>query len=118
LDADTSVSGYVLTLRGIYGDPSALGTFPYRTITSDYTVTNLDYSIFADSSHSPRSVFMPDASSVPGKINNVKKIDSETYPISVFTFGGQKIDNASVQIISSPFSNMTVQSDGTNWWII
>jgi hypothetical protein len=118
LDTDSTTSGYVLSVRGIYGDPSALGTFPYRTVTSDYTVASSDYSIFADSSHSPRIISMPNASTVPGKLFNVKKIDSEVYSITVLPFGAQKIDNASSQIITSPFASMLIQSDGSNWWII
>ena len=118
LDTDTTSSGYVLTIRGMYSDPSAIGTYPYITVQSDYSIKTTDYSIFADSSHNPRNMYLPDASLIPGKEFNIKKIDSLTYPISIIGYNGQLIDGDSTQIISSPYSSMTIQSNGYNWWII
>jgi hypothetical protein len=115
LDAYTATTGYVLTFRGLYGDPIA-EVRSIVTKTSDYTAQLSDWTIAVDATINPVTITLPSAA-ISGKTYNVKKINATVNTVTVDTTGGQTIDGDTSQVIND-FENISVQSDGTNWLIL
>ena len=86
-----------------------------KTITSNYTVLNSDSTILINST-SAINVTLPDATSLNGRIFTLKNIN--TGNVTVLTTSSQTIDGAASQSIATQYSKISIQSDGTNWWII
>jgi len=87
-------------------------------ITGDVTLVETDSTIFVDATNGTVTVTLPPASSFPGKTYNVKKIDVSANTVTIDADGTETIDDSLTQIISTQFDAVTVQSDGTEWWII
>jgi hypothetical protein len=115
LDAYTATTGYVLTLRGLYGDTTA-EVKPIITKTSDYTAQLSDWTIAVDATINSVTITLPSAAT-SGKTFNVKKLNATINTVTITTTGGQTIDGNTSQIIND-YENILVQSDGTNWIIL
>lgn len=115
LDAYTTTTGYVLTLRGLYGDPIA-EVRSIVTKTADYTAQLSDWTVAVDATINPVTITLPSAAT-SGKTYNVKKINSTINTVTVATTGGQTIDGNTTQVIND-YENISLQSDGTNWLIL
>ncbi len=83
-----------------------------KTVTANYTVTASDSTILGNGS---LTVTLPSATGIAGRVYVIKNIGAST--VTVATNGGS-IDGSSTFSLSSTDEAITVQSDGTNWWII
>ena len=83
------------------------------TIYNNYTASVLDCTILCNPTASI-GVNLPSSIAV-GAIYNVKNISS--YSITVTPTAGL-IDGMPSQIISNRYTNMSIQFDGTNWYIL
>ncbi len=63
------------------------------------------------------TVQLPAATANAGRILNIKKIGSSE-SVSVDGFISETIDGSTTQQITTQYSNMTIQCDGTSWWIL
>lgn len=88
------------------------------TVTSTYTVLPDNDVVLCDGTTSAFTVTLPTAVGIAGVRKTIKKIDSQAHTITVDTTGGQTIDGASTQSLSSQWQKITVMSDGTNWQIV
>ena len=104
---DTSIAG----LSGV-SDNVAI-----ETITITTTLSATQRVILGDCTASTLSATLPSASSVSGKLMDLKKIDSTGNDFIVKT-NGEDIDGFTSKIISNQYDSMTVVSNGTHWWII
>lgn len=101
----------------ISGAP-VIGVFPISTKTTTYTITSADYTIRADATSAAFTVSLPVAP-VAGQVFNVKKIDSTVNAVTV-SGNGHNIDGQASMVISTQYTNIMVQYDGTSttWNII
>ena len=61
---------------------------------------------------------LPDAATMSGKRVIVKKADPTSYTVTLDAAGGDHIDGASGQTITTQYGRVGVQSDGIGWWIV
>jgi hypothetical protein len=92
------------------------------TVTNDYTVQDGDYTILADTTHNKVCLTLPNAASHAGRVLNIKMIHSSKYslktgPLTIDCVDGQ-LDYFDDIVLKMARSSRTLQSDGTNWWVI
>jgi hypothetical protein len=90
---------------------------PLIRVTTSYTVKNTDGTIIADATLNPLSVVMPLAPSPAGRTFHIKKIDSTVNAITVLG-NGRTIDDVTSFTLKTQYECVTVQWDGTEWWIV
>lgn len=91
---------------------------PSRTITVTSGAAATDYTILADATTGAINVPLPIASTVPRRIYVIKKIDASVNLVTVSASGGDFIDGSATFPMSVQWQSVTVQSNGTNWFII
>lgn len=119
------------TAWNIYADgtaPNKFGgacMFPIVTKTANYTATTSDHTIRCDAASGAFTVTLPTAASfynstttTTGGILVIKKIDSTINAITIDGNGTELIDEQLTILITSQFSSVMLQSNGTSWDII
>lgn len=91
---------------------------PIATVVSDYFVVTSDGTILADAFTGNINITLPPASSVAEYHFKIKKIDISPNLVFIIANGIDKIDGASNYYLNTQYETITVQSDGTNWWIV
>ena len=98
----------------------------YHNITMvserNYEVRDTDYTILCDTVKNPVIVKLPPACNNRGRILIIKKTNTDKYniksePVRLRVDEG-RIDVTDEMIIKMNYSSRTLQSDGTNWWLI
>jgi len=90
-----------------------------KTVTSSYTVTNADNTILANTTSGAITITLPAPASITGRIYTIKKIGTGSLDNALtITPTGATIDGGSSYIIYNDWTFVTLQTDGTNWYII
>lgn len=89
-----------------------------EAITSDYTATDIDYTILGDATAGSITVTLPKASTVRGKAITIKKIDVSVNTVTIDGHSTETIDGATTQTLSTQYEFYRIQSDGSSWHII
>jgi len=82
-----------------------------------YTVTANNATMLVNCAVQAFTTLLPSASTVTGQQYKIKKIDSSANAVTVSTTSSQTIDNALTYPLSTQYQSVTLQSDGSNWWI-
>lgn len=93
-------------------------SLPVVTKTSGYTLTISDYLCICDAASGAFTITLPATSGIDGRIYQIKKIDSSTNIVTVDGNASETIDGALTFLITSQYDSITVQTNGTNWYII
>jgi len=103
------------------------GTYYLNADNHSYTVTTqtaatltLDAThntVLCDGTSNTVTITLPTASGISGKIYNIKAINIDN-AVTVDQTGAETIDDSTDAITLDLMEVITVQSDGTNWWII
>ncbi len=108
LGVKTNTPASTLTSNGSF-------SLPIRTFNGNTTLNETDYTVVKNGTGN-YTVTLPDADDCPGRIYVIKK--SVNGSLTINSNGGQ-IDGSNNQSLSSASRiSYTIQSDGTNWWII
>lgn len=86
--------------------------------STNYTALITDHSIFVTTGAVDRTITLPTVATSAGLILNIKKIDSGAGNVIVDGNGGETIDDATTQTIVAQYDVITVQCDGSEWWIL
>lgn len=91
-----------------------------RTITSSASLNTGDNTVLANTTGGAITVTLPATSSIAGRIYTIKKIgtggiDNE---LRIQTTGGATIDGGANYTIYNDYTFVTLQTDGTHWYII
>lgn len=90
-----------------------------KTVTSSYTVTNGDNTILANTTGSAITITLPATTNIAGRIYTIKKIGSGSIDNALtITPTGSTIDGGTSYIIYNDWTFVTLQTDGSNWYII
>jgi len=91
-----------------------------KTVTANYSVfTGSDSTILADATSGAVTVTLPSAGSINiSAIYIFKRISSAANNVTVATSSSQTIDGATTKTLGSQYAWITVQSNGSNWFII
>lgn len=92
-------------------------SLPIVAKTANYTLDATDYTVLLDGTSNTVTATLPTASGIDGRIYNIKCID-DTNQCDVDPNGAEEIDGDSTTFILSKDDVITIQSDGSNWWII
>jgi hypothetical protein len=85
---------------------------------SPYTALSSDRTIICDCTSGNITVNLPAAADVSKIIYEIKKIDSSANTVTIDGDGSETIDDSTTKVISSQYDAITVQSDGSEWWIL
>ena len=88
------------------------------TKTANYTATNADYTILCNASGGSFTVTLPTVASHTNRIYNIKKIDSSANTVTVDGNASETIDDSTTAVLTTQYESITIQSDGSEWWII
>lgn len=88
-----------------------------RIETNNYTITSVDDTILLNGISNTVTASLPKASDLPGFIFYIKSINDSNLT-DVNPFGTEEIDGDSANFILTKDQVITIQSDGSNWWII
>jgi hypothetical protein len=89
-----------------------------QTTTTPYTVVVTDRTILIDATAGAKVVDLPTAASSKWRILTIKKIDASANVVTVDGNGAETIDGAATYVLTAQYEAVTVQSDGTTWWVI
>jgi len=118
--AATAFLGTAVTAGGVVTAVTVAPKGRWRAIatkTAAYQMSVFDYCILANGAGGGFTVGLPSAVGIPGQELIVKKIDTTANVITVAAAGGQFIDNAASVAMSTPYTSLTLISDGANFWI-
>lgn len=82
-----------------------------------YNVTANNATILVNCAVEAFTTLLPSAASLTGQQYKIKKIDNSANAVTVSTTSSQTIDNALTYPLSTQYQSVTLQSDGSNWWI-
>ena len=128
LTIDTASSGTVSyfitgggTRRHTFSEPlvvaGAVGTAT-RTEISNYSITTSDSLILADASSLSLLITLPSVTDANKMQFTIKKIDSSANTVTIDGNGSETIDGATTAVITMQWESVTVQSNGTAWYIL
>lgn len=88
-------------------------------VTTNYTANAGDNTILADASGGAVTITLPSGSGIGGRIYTIKKIGSGGIDKEVtISPAGGTIDGANNYIIYNDWTFVTLQTDGTDWYVI
>ncbi len=90
-----------------------------KTITSNYTATGADNTILANTTSSAITLSLPNPTNFAGRIYTIKKIGTGGIDNQLtLSPGGSTIDGGASYVIYNDWTFVTLQTDGSNWYII
>lgn len=89
-----------------------------RTITASATLTASDNTVLVDTNSGAATVTLPAATNIIGRIYTIKKIAGGLDKQLTIAPSGGTIEGAANYIIYNDYTYVTVQTDGTNWYVI
>lgn len=89
----------------------------FASTTSNITLDATHYTILVDASSAARTVTLPSALSANRRIYVIKKFDNVNN-VTIDADGAETIDRSTTQTLSIQYASITIQSDGTEWWIL
>lgn len=91
-----------------------------RTITASDNATATDNTILANTTSAPLTVTLPTAGGITGRIYTIKKVGTGDVdnPLTINPSGGAKIEGGTTYVIYNDWTYVTLQTDGSNWYII
>lgn len=88
---------------------------PISAKTASYTLSATDSTVLGSGNI---TLTLPSAASITGRTYTLKKTDASGTTVTIATSSSQTIDGASSIALTAQNEAATVQSDGTNWWVI
>ena len=88
------------------------------TKTGNYTATSNDYTIICNATSGSFTITLPAVASHTNRMYHIKKIDSSANTVTVDGNGAETIDDATTAVLTTQYESITIQSDGSEWWII
>lgn len=87
-------------------------------VNSNTTLDNEDYTILVEASSGVVTITLPPAANHTNRIYNIKKIDNSINSVTIDGNASETIDGATTVNLTIQYESITLQCDGTEWWII
>jgi len=122
LNVDGKVAADALVVSG-RADFEGVITRNIKTVSSStYDVGDTDYTVLCDTSNNKMKVTLPSACDNEGRVVVIKKINTDKFKLKADSLTidaeGGDIDFRKSVEVKFTYSALTLQSDGTKWWII
>ena len=88
------------------------------SLTGTVTVGDVHHTILMGAGNVATTCNLPAAASCRGRIYIFKKIGSDATSCEIAGDDGEDIDDNTDQALNKRYDTMTIQSDGTQWWIL
>lgn len=88
-----------------------------KTVTGTYSVIAADHTILLSASGTPFTVYLPLASQNNKRILEFKKIDATGATVTI-NGQGATIDGAASKTLTTQYSSLKVQCNGTAWFVL
>lgn len=88
------------------------------TISTATTLTSSHQTILADATGGAFTLTLPAASTCSGRIYRIKRINSGANAVTVDGNGSETIDGSLTAVFNAQYDGFTIQSNGTNWFIL
>jgi hypothetical protein len=88
------------------------------TKTANYTASGSDYTILCNNTSTPITISLPTAVGCAGRIYVIKKISAAGNTVTVDGYLAETIDGNTTYVLTPQYSTVTIQSDGTSWWVL
>jgi hypothetical protein len=119
VDTNTTQAATTAFVIGQGYQKAGLGqTLAISTKTAAYTLVSTDATILSDATSAGFIVTLPAAASNSGRIYNIKKIDATGNVVTVDANGSETIDGSLSQTLDAQWESITIQSNGTAWFIL
>jgi len=86
-------------------------------LTSDYTASSGSV-LLCDASNGNLVITLPSSASIPGRVLQVKKIDSSANTVTIQCTGANTLDGLANFVIEDEHFSLTIVSGGSNYYII
>jgi hypothetical protein len=86
--------------------------------TAAYTITGSDSTVLCDATAGAFSVTLPAASGAIGRVFTVKKTDASVNAVTIDANGSETIDGELTIPLLYQSESVTVQSNGTTWFVL
>jgi len=101
-----------LDVNGSFG--TAVSTITAASATLDAT----HHTILADATSNSITINLPAVATSGRRRYEIKKIDSTANTVTIDGNASETIDGAATYVISTQYQSVTIQSDGSNWWVL
>ncbi|MES1215497.1 MAG: hypothetical protein ABUT20_08270 [Bacteroidota bacterium] len=88
------------------------------TITATHTASSSEYTILSNNTSGAITINLQAAAGCSGRIYNIKKLSGASKNVTIDPNASETIDGASTTVLSNQYDSVTIQSDGTNWFIL
>lgn len=87
----------------------------HTAVSANTTLNDAHYVVTVDATGGARTITLPTAVGILGKVYVVKKIDSSANTVTVDGNAAETIDGAATVPLTLQWSSVIIQSNGTNW---
>lgn len=88
------------------------------TITGNTTLDGTYHTVLCNNTGANITVTLPAAATCAGRFYFIKKIASGAFTVTVQGNGAENIDGANTNVISAQWNSITIQSNGTQWYVL
>jgi hypothetical protein len=88
------------------------------TVTSNTLISKANHTILVDATSGSIDLTLPDPAFASGSMYYIKKIDNSVNAVTINVSGAETIDGAGDYQMTVQYKYVTLQSDGTNWYIL
>lgn len=86
--------------------------------SADYNMVDSDDVILTNSSSVNITIKLPNPNSVSKKNLDIKKIDNTIYTTIIIPYNTETIDGSTSKILETQYQNITLITDGANWFVL
>lgn len=107
----TSILNTDITEDRVY----TIDRWEHTAVSANTTLNDAHYVVTVNATGGVRTITLPTASGILGKVYVVKKIDSTTNTVTVDGHSAETIDGSANVSLAAQWAAVIIQSDGTNW---
>jgi hypothetical protein len=96
----------------------SVGAAIVNTTASTLTLDDTHYTVLSNATGGSTTLTLPTASTVTGRIYHIKKSDPSANTVTVDGSGSETIDGGTTAVITTQYECITIQCDGSEWWIL
>lgn len=113
-----SGSGSFQTPVNTVDDWGSFGANIVTTSSASYSALATDYTILANAASNNITVNLPAASGCTRRIYVIKKTDNSVNTVTVDANSTETIDGALTYVLTAQWESVTIQSNGTSWFVL
>jgi len=86
--------------------------------TTALTLTSSHYTVLCNATAASFTITLPTAVGISGRIYNIKKTDSTGNAVTIDGNASELVDGSLTKVLKSQNESITIQCDGSNWYML